>query len=160
MKKQVGKNERFSMRFDGATKFALDLLAEQERKKKVTVIEDAIIALANKLCEKQLGQHLSAIYDPHDGVRTLNLLALPGYKKSPHEDLLRAFVVAHKEFFYADEKATIPNVGLVVTLWDKVEHYLELWQQKRHENYWVAAEEMEERLKKAKIKPPKYGQGK
>jgi hypothetical protein len=88
------------------------------------------------------------------------MLACPGLKTTPAEDSLRSFVLAHREFFYADERATVPNTAFVLTLWENVEEYHRLWRDKRHENYWVAAEAMEARLKKAKVKPPKYGQGK
>lgn len=159
-KKTQTKTEKFQARFDDTTKFALSLLAKQQSKKQVVVVEDAIHSLVSEMCEKVLGQQFSLLYHPHDGVRLLNLFACPAYKLSADEGELKAFIVAHREFFYADSAATIPNIGLVLTLWDQVEHYRELWREKRHENYWVAAEAMEARLKKAKIKPPKYGQGK
>lgn len=160
MQKKITKTEKFQARFDEHTRFALNLLAKQQGKKYVTIIEDAIQSLAKEMCQRELGQPLSVLFHPHEGVRTLNLLALPSYRKSPDEEELRIFVLAHKEFFYADDKGKVPNLGLVMTLWDQIEHYRELWREKRHENYWVAAEAMEAHLKKVKIKPPKYGQGK
>lgn len=159
-KKARTKIEFFSARFDPQTSFALNLVAKQRGQKKANVVEQAILDLAKKIAEKELGQALTNLFHPHDGVRTLNLLACPGYKRTSDDEDLRAFILAHKEFFYSDAAASIPNVGLVITLWDDIDKYRELWREKRHENYWVAAEAMEARLKKAKIKPPKYGQEK
>lgn len=153
-------NTPTSFRFEPLTDFALDLVARQRTQKRAAVIHDAVIALGKQVADDELGQSLATLYHVHEGVRTLNLLACPSYKTTPDEDDLRAFLVAHKEFFYADDKATVPSVALVTTLWDQLEHYRQLWREKRHDNYWVAAEAMEARLKKAKIKPPKYGQGK
>lgn len=158
--KKITKTEKFQARFDEQTKFALELIAHQKGQKQVTIVEDAVMAAARELCEKQFREDFSNIYDAHPGVRTLNLLAHPAYKLTNNIAELKAFILAHREFFYTDDKATIPNVALTIALWDKLEHYLQTWNEKRHENYWVAAELMEAALKKAKIKPPKYGQSK
>jgi hypothetical protein len=156
MAEKLKKNEKFQARFDGQTRFALELLSAQRGQKFTRVVEDALIKDAKEVARVELGQDFSTLWHEHEGVRTLNLFACPGYKISPDEDVLRSFVLAHKEFFYADPKATIPQIGYVLTLWDHVQHYLELWRSKRSENYFVAAEAMEAALKKAKIKPPAH----
>lgn len=153
----MAKTERFSARFEGQTDFALSLIAQQKKQKKVAVVEEALLEQAKRLSLEELGQHFSALYHPNEGVRMLNLFACPGFKTTTAQDELKAFVLEHKEFFYADAKATMPQLGFVDVLWDRIQHYFELWRDKRHNDHYVAAEAMAEALKKAKIKPPKYG---
>jgi hypothetical protein len=156
----MAKTEHFHARFEPQTEFALSLIAQQRKQKKVAVVEEALLEQAKRIALEELGQHFNALYHPSEGVRMLNLFACPGFKATTAQDELRAFVLAHKQFFYADDKATTPQLDYVDVLWDRVQHYFELWRDKRHEDHYVAAEAMAEALKKTKIKPPKYGPGK
>ncbi len=151
VKQKRNKTEVLHVRLDDKTKFAVDLISKQRMQKATQVVEAAIRDNADGL---DLGVPWTALWDPDEGVRTLNLLACPRYRATPDEEEIRAFTLAHKEFFYSDEDATIPHRGFVSLLWPKLQHHMELWRAKRHENYWIAAEAMEAALKHAKVKAP------
>src|SRR5574343_2109306 len=127
------KNEVLQVRLSVRTKFAVELVAQQEGKKITKVIEDAIEARAHAL---QLGVPFDEVFDEDEGVRTLRLLALPAYRPTEEEREIKAFVAHHREFFYTDSK--IPHRTFVSILWPKLQHYMSAWREQRHTNHWIA----------------------
>lgn len=154
------KDKVVHVRLDDRMRFALELLGKQESKKHTAIIEDGINSRANAVITEQLGVQWTALYDSDEGVRTLNLLSCPGYRADAEEQEVRGFTVAHKEFFYADTAATVPHRDNVIALWPKLAHYREMWRERRHGNYLVAAEAMAAQLKKVHLPVPKFGQKK
>jgi hypothetical protein len=148
------KEELLQVRLTGRLKFAIGLIAQQEGRKQTQIVEEAIEARAAAL---KLGVPFDVLYDDDEGMRTLACLALPSYRPTEAEREIKAFVQHHPEFFYADKEQRIPHRGFVSILWPKLEHYMHTWRERRHEDYWAAADAMAKALSAARVKPPKYG---
>lgn len=147
------KDELLQVRLSGRLKFAIQLIAQQEGRKQTSVVEEAIESRATEL---KLGVPFDELYDEDEGVRTLRLLALPSYRPSEEQREIKAFVAQHGPFFYTDKSSKIPHRTFVSVLWPKLQHYLHAWNEERHTNHWIAAEQMSKALTAAKVKPPKY----
>lgn len=148
------KSTNLQIRMSEKLKFALNLVGRQEKRNLTQIVEEAIEARADSL---KIGTPWDVLWDEDEGVRMLNLLALPGYKADEDEREIKQFTQHHSEYFYSDKAGTVPNRTCVSVLWPKLRHYMHLWRNERHVNAQAAAEAMEVALKAAKVKPPKVG---
>ena len=144
--------------------FAIRLVANQQGKSQSTVQEEMIERMANELT---LSRRWDDLWDEEESVRILNCFALPEYRASEKatrmkgraltEKQVRAFVIAHAPFFYADKARTTPKRKFAVVLWPHVEELAQAWHENRDEDYYIAAKQMTAILKKAKLEPPEFG---
>ena len=159
-KPRGAKTQNLSLRLDPKTRFVLDFVARIKGQSITTVVERAIMESASQvgLGVKSLEggrtvpeQTWSDFWDPSEGVRTLKLLRNRYYPKTYDEDDLLAFSTVHWQFFYKKPNAKEPRRDFVQVLWPKIESYLEIWQEKRSEDYWAAGKAMKADLLAARV---------
>jgi hypothetical protein len=162
MKKSEGrlKKRNLQVKLDDEHDFALELISRQNDGQKFTaIVERAIITGAQAEAAK-LGLQWENIWSEDEGMRTLTLWALPGYKANTQEKALRNFTLHHRDFFYADEACQVPHRTYLLHLWPDIEKYYRTWLDRRQDDHWAAADAMAAALKSKKVKPPRYGDDK
>lgn len=134
--------------------FALRFVARQRDTSINSAIEMVIERLAN---ETHASRSWTDMWDEEESVRMLNLYALPEYKVAPNEADIRAFCLAHPQFFWADKERCVPKRAFAIILWPHVMELAATWKKKRDEDYHAGAKAMAALLKKAKLSPPEFG---
>jgi hypothetical protein len=154
------KTETLSLRLDPKTKFMLDFIARIQGQSITTVVEKAVREAANKTGisapDEQYDRYWSDFWDPSEGIRTLNLIADKSYETTYDEDELHNFTVTHWPFFYTNASSDTPRRPYIDLLWPKIGHYLDIWREKRNEDYWAAGKEMAADLTAAKVAAPDW----
>lgn len=142
-------------RFDPKTRWAIELIAHQ-RGPEATATSAVRKAIHDAAARLNLGGHRwDELYDDEEGVRILRCLAIPEYELSDDEEELRAFVLAHREFFYSDPAATKPRPAAVALLWPKISEYRSHWITTRRENPGATARLLAKALKDEGLPVPK-----
>jgi hypothetical protein len=162
MKRAKGENnartrtQRAVLRLDDLSTFARELVCSQLGMSQTKALERGLQLQAEQLpLGLPPGVTWADLWDASEGVRTLRLFALPGYKRTPDEERLRTFVFTHREFFYAERRgALVPHREYVVALWPHLPRYRATWEAQMHDDYWAAANEMRADIKKAGLTPP------
>lgn len=164
-KQRGAKTLTLSLRLDPKTKFIVDFVARIKGQSITTVVERAIketadgIGIGPKWDSRGNEAHQptwSEFWDPDEGVRTLKLLANPGYPTTFDEDELKAFTLAHWQFFYLDHRGNEPKRGFIEILWPKIDRYIEIWRSKKSTDYWAAGETMKADLAAARVAAPDW----
>lgn len=140
-------------RFDELTKFAIKLLARQNRKNMQASVAEAIHQAAARL--DLAGFVWSDLYDEHPGVMVLKLLAVSTVNKTEEERETVRFLKANREFFYVDERGLIPKRTYVEALWPGFEQYQAHWRRTRDEEPRATRKLMAAALKDAGLPAPK-----
>jgi hypothetical protein len=139
------------------TKFILDFISRVNGQSITTVVERAVRA-AGKTAKLKggLGGDLGweDFWDPEEGIRLLKLLDCKAYQSSFDEEELKAFVLAHRVFFYSNYVNSIFNVAYLRVLWPKLDEYRLLWREEKENDYWIAGKAMAADLAAAQIRPP------
>jgi hypothetical protein len=162
IKKDRGtKTETLSLRLDPKAKFILEFVSRINGQTITTIVERAIRSSADDIRlsaeEFSPGPNWEYFWDPHEGVRTLKLLAYSTYPSTFDEDDLRSFTEAHKEFFYLpDTDPAKPNRAFLQVLWPKIDEYRRVWLDNIDCDYWAGGRAMVADLTSAKIKPPTW----
>lgn len=157
------KTETLSIRLDPKTKFVLEFVAKINGQSITTIVDRAIKLAAESAIvgttewrndeEKKNWRHY---WHPSDGVRTLKLIADEEYPTTFDEDELRSFTTEHWAFFYTDKSGLRPLSHYVDILWPKIQEFVALWRERRHENYWIASNAMKEAIRAAGVAPPEW----
>jgi hypothetical protein len=163
-KARGAKTLTLSLRLDPKTKFILDFVARIKGQSITTVVERAIKETADGLSirgwdERSTTSHdskWSDFWDPDEGVRTLRLLTNSGYPSTFDEDELKAFTLAHWQFFYLDHRGNEPKRRFLQILWPKIDRYIEIWRAKKSTDYWAAGEAMKADLAAARVAAPDW----
>jgi len=159
------KTQTLSLRLDPKTRFILDFMARIKGQSITTVVERAIKDAGNGTVigpeYDERGNQIdrdnwSDFWDPSEGIRALKLLACPYYPTTYDDDELQAFTTAHQQFFYSDTKCRQPRRAYVEVLWENMERYLNIWREKKSEDYWAAGEAMAADLSAARVAPPDW----
>ena len=163
--KRMSKTQSLSLRLDPKTRFVLDFMARIRGQSITMVIERAIKEAAEQMRigpqwderGNEIAQRTWAdFWDASEGVRTLKLLAEPEYPTTFDEDELRAFTLAHWQFFYVTSKGYESRRGLVEILWPSMDRYLQIWREKKSEEFWAAGAAMRTDIKTAGVQPPEW----
>jgi hypothetical protein len=163
-KKSSGKTENLSLRLDPKTKFILDFVSRINGQTITTIVERAIRASCDQIelpgsvpeGDFAVSFNWKHFWDPHEGVRTLKLLANPAYPTSFDEDELKGFIEAHRQFFYVAGRSRTPNSSMVHVLWPKIDEYRRIWLEEREKDYWAAGIAMTADLTAANVEPPHW----
>ena len=154
------KTQNLSLRLDPKTKFVLEFMARIKGQSITMVVERAIKdASADVVIDRDAignGSNWSDYWDPNEGVRTLKLLKAREYPTTFDEDELRAFTLVHWSFFYSDFMCERPRANYLEIIWPSIDRYMEIWREKKTENYRVAGEAMMADLSSAGIVPPDW----
>ena len=158
--KRPAKTQSLSLRLDPKTRFVLEFVARIKGQSITAVVERAIKETAdnvwiggNNIDER--GHNWADFWDANDGVRILKLLADSNYPTSYDEDELRAFTLAHRQFFYTNSD-TSPHRSFIEILWPSIDSYLEIWREKKSEDYWAAGEAMKKDISAARVATPDW----
>ena len=165
-KRRGAKTQSLSLRLDPKTKFILEFVARIKGQSITMVVERAIKETADQIRlgpewdergNQIEGPNWQDFWDPNEGVRTLKLLADAYYPTTFDEDELQAFIIAHGPFFYTDQqRSRHPRRAYVEILWPSIGRYLEIWREKKSEDYWAAGEAMKADLSAARVAPPSW----
>ena len=164
-KRRAAKTKSLSLRLDPKTKFILELVARIKGQNITTVVERAIketadqVRLGPEWDERGNiieGPNWQDFWDPNEGVRTLKLLSDVHYPTTFDEDEVQVFIIAHESFFYTDQRSKHPRRAYVEILWPSIGRYLEIWREKKSEDYWAAGEAMKADLSAARVAPPSW----
>ena len=164
-KQPRAKTLTLSLRLDPKTKFILDFVARIKGQSITTVVERALketadgLGIGPKWDDRGNETHQptwSDFWDASEGVRTLRLVNHPGYPTTFDEDELKAFTLAHWQFFYLDQRGQEPKRGFTEILWPRIDHYLEIWREKKSSDYWAAGEAMKADLAAARVATPDW----
>ncbi len=154
------KTLSLSLRLDPKTKFIMDFMARVKGQSITTLVERAIKEVASNVwIGPQIGDSQSNwadFWDASEGVRTQNLIANPHYPTTLEEDELRAFAETHWQFFYTNKGAQHPNRGYLEILWPSVDRYLDIWREKKSEDFWAAGEAMKADIVAARVAEPDW----
>jgi hypothetical protein len=136
-----------SYRRDSRTDFILRLMARQEGVSMTHALTRCIEDRA-----KRFEFDWERYYDESEGVSLLRMMQNPAIRLDPYEAKLKRFINNHTEYFYKNDKV---NRTYVELLWPSVTEFAKLWEKQQHENFWIAADEMDKALTKAGVAPPK-----
>ena len=153
--KRPAKTQSLSLRLDPKTRFVLEFVARIKGQSITAVVERAIKETADNV-KIGPGYNWAYFWDANDGVRILKLLAESNYPTSYDEDELRAFTLAHRQFFYTNSSGTSPRRSFIEILWPSMDNYLEIWREKKSEDYWAAGEAMKKDLSAARVATPDW----
>ncbi len=104
-------------------------------------------------------------WDGSDGSPSVAWAMMFADKSMPFDDehqQIRDLLLAHERFFFAREsKKLVPMRRNIEVLWPHVQSgaLLEHWRKTKAIDVWATGERMGELLKKARLKPPAWGQG-
>ena len=171
-KKRGGaKSEFLSLRLDPKTRFVLDFVSRVRGQSITTVVERAIKEDGKNaflpLSPDGRTRSWMDFWDPSEGVRNLGLISDPSCPTNYDEDELRAFAVAHREFFFSDGLAQKtfpfadpgfqnPRRDFVDVLWPSIGEFSSLWRETKSTDPWAAGRAMAEKLKAANLEPPAW----
>ncbi|TCL70564.1 hypothetical protein [Rhizobium sp. BK251] len=157
------KTETLSIRLDPKTRFILEYLSRLKGQTITTVVERAIVSAASQSpipreYEDPITWH--DLWDVSEGVRALNIAAVPETYPTYDEERRLVFAREHWPFFYSDENYKYPLNYYVDTLWPRVDEFIRIHDESRQSNYFAAGEAMQQALSAARIEPPAWPQPK
>lgn len=164
-KSSRSKTQTLSLRLDPKTRFVLEFVSRIRGQSITTVVERAIKEASSEVSvgptwdergNPQEPNTWQDFWDPDEGVRTLKLLANSAYPTTFEEDELRAFTLAHHEFFYTNDRGHTPNKAQTNVLWSKIDKYLELWRETKATDYWACGKLMVQHLSAAGLSHPNW----
>lgn len=157
------KTESLSLRLDPKTKFILEFVARINGQSITTVVERAIknssqsvFVNPNRIDDEEPPRNWTQFWDPDESVRTLKLISDSDYPTTFEEDEILSFVKDHWRFFYTSPMRHSVVPAYVQILWPNMDRYLEIWKNKRTENWWLAGEAMKADLAKAQVASPEW----
>ncbi len=154
------KTQSLSLRLDPKTKFVLEFMARIKGQSITMVVERAIKdASADVVIDRdEFGNesNWSDYWDPNEGVRTLKLLISREYPTTFYYYYILSFTLVHWTFYYSDFMCKRPHASYLEIIWPSVDRYMEIWREKKTENYWAAGEAMMADLSSAGIAPPDW----
>ncbi len=159
--KRQAKTQSLSLRLDPKTRFVLEFVARIKGQSITAVVERAIKETADNVGIGgnnfgEGGRNWADFWDANDGVRILKLIADSDYPTSYDEDEIRAFTLAHRQFFYTNSSGTSPRRSFIEILWPSIDSYLEIWREKKSEDYWAAGEAMKKDISAARVATPDW----
>jgi hypothetical protein len=158
-KRARAKTQTLSLRLDPKTRFVLEFVSRVRGQSITTAVERAIREAASNIVlepsESELRNWID-FWDPDEGVRALKLLGDARYPTTFEEDELRAFALAHQEFFYANEGTRTPYSAYVNILWPRMDEFLSIWREERSTDYWAAGRAMANALEAADLSAPEW----
>ncbi|MDA0338379.1 MAG: hypothetical protein O2910_00785 [Proteobacteria bacterium] len=156
------KTQTLSLRLDPKVRFALEFAANSRRQSITSVVEDAIVEWANQV--KRGDKNWLSYWDVSEGKRHILQLFDPISFLTFDEEREQDFVSRHADFFryrhdedrgHWDDVFPLDSANVDV-LWPKFSEYLDIWNQKRSEDYWAAGREMKKDLEAAGLKSPTW----
>jgi hypothetical protein len=160
-RKRPAKTENLSLRLDPKTKFILDFVSRINGQSITTIVERAVhasyelVEIPTPEVDPDRTLNWRYFWNPHEGVRTLKLLAHEEVPTNSDEEELKYFVREHEEFFYL-RRTYVPNSSTVHVLWPKIDEYRRIWDEHKKDDYWAAGRAMAADLSAAKIEPPPW----
>ncbi|MEY9328267.1 hypothetical protein [Sinorhizobium fredii] len=158
---KTGKSETLTIRLDPKTRFILEFMSRVNGQTITTVVERAIVSAASKTTVSR-GDEYDAdvswqdLWDVSEGVRALRLAKIPGLYPTYEEEKRLAFAEEHWPFFYSDTKKNRLLNFFVDVLWPRLDEFVQMHDDKKHEDYFAAGKAMQEALKGAKMEPPEW----
>ncbi|ANM10376.1 MULTISPECIES: hypothetical protein [unclassified Rhizobium] len=156
------KSEALTIRLDPKTRFILDYMARYKGQTITTVVERAILAAAaNTVITRSDGYDDHEItwqnlWDVSEGVRALEVSKVAELIPTFEEERRLAFVRTHWPFFFTGESKRTYLNHYVDVLWPRIDEFIQLHEDMKHEDYFAAGKAMAEALKNAKLQAPKW----
>lgn len=151
------KSKKTSVLANPRTECAADWIARVRGMSKSAAYAHAVAMFADATEHK--GKTFSDMYHPHEGVWWCRMFVL-GLTQGADDELLTAFVSAHRPFFLDVSKGKIePNEQRIIVLWPGVSWFSSVWHRTKQSDAWKAGENMQQALRAAKINPPPWGPG-
>ncbi len=158
--KRSAKTEVLSMRMDPKTRFLVDILARSRGQSISTVVERAILEAADNAV---LGGHGDTKTWRHywhlsEGVRTLNMAVEQSLYPTYEDECRLDFARTHWPFFYMAPDCKRPKSWNVDVLWPAIDHYLDMWEASKSNDYFKTGKAMQQALKNAGLLVPDWPQ--
>ncbi|MBY5442087.1 hypothetical protein HFO93_01015 [Rhizobium leguminosarum] len=156
------KSEALTIRLDPKTRFILDYMARFKGQTITTVVERAILAAAaNTVITRSDGYEdyhttWQDLWDVSEGVRALEVSKVPELIPTFEEERRLSFVRNHWPFFFATEKKQTYLNHYIDVLWPRIDEFIQLHEDMKHNDYYAAGHAMADALKNAKLQPPKW----
>jgi len=169
------KTESLTIRLDPRTRFMLDFLGRHRDQTITKVIERAVEKFAEDTDNRVHPAGFESVtelgwrdyWHPHEGVRAIKLAVLGGLRPTAEEERLREFVRAHEPFFaqynhYEAEDGVFDGAEYefknesIAVLWDRIDAFIDLWEQTRPTDRYAAGSAMRECLEAAGVPAPEW----
>jgi hypothetical protein len=154
--KRTTKSEVLSMRLDPKTRFIVEIIARYRGQSISTVVERALLEAAESVRIHTDGgaKTWRDYWDVSEGVRALRIAADSELYPTFEEERRLAFTRAHSPFFYRNADYSRIKMAFVDILWPSIDDFVELWEQTKATDRWVAGKAMREVLVGAGIEDP------
>lgn len=157
---KISKSETLTIRLDPKTRFVLDYMSRLKGQTITTVVERAIVAAASNTPiprgEYEPDIVWQDIWDVSEGVRALTMATIPEMYPTYEEERRLAFAREHWPFFYASEKKEKLLNYYVDVLWPRIDQFVQLHDDRKHEDYFAAGEAMQDALRAARLEAPEW----
>lgn len=158
--KRLQKTEVLSMRLDPRVRFIIDLLARIRGQSISTVVERALLEVADKTeigrDENGYAKRWRDYWDLSEGIRTLKIASDNDTFPSFEDEEKAAFAKAHSIFFYKDNNCTQYKDWAIDIIWPRIEEFMEIWDNTKATDYFAAGKAMREAISKAGVKAPDW----
>lgn len=148
-----GKKGHKSLRVREKVQFAVEFWATFDGKSATAFIEEACEAMADAMAKEYKIEYRRKFH-PNEGVRKLRVYLLQDYPLKDKDEMLRSFVMKHREFFYTENQGkmevNIPNTEI---LWPRIE---ELARIDDPSDYWAAGRAMVAAIAAREVEPPAW----
>ncbi|MBY3445531.1 hypothetical protein [Rhizobium laguerreae] len=157
-----GKTEMLNIRLDPKTRFILEYMSRLRGQTITTVVERAIIAAASGTPIVRESEYerqeitWQDLWDVSEGVRALEISEVPELYPTYEEERRFAFVRTHWPFFFTGEKKRRYLNHYVDVLWPRIDEFIQIHEDMKHQDYYAAGHAMADALKNAKLQPPKW----
>ncbi|MCH4546858.1 hypothetical protein MK632_13845 [Rhizobium changzhiense] len=157
-----GKTEMLNIRLDPKTRFILEYMSRLRGQTITTVVERAIIAAASGTPIVRESEYerqeitWQDLWDVSEGVRALEISEVPELYPTYEEERRVAFVRTHWPFFFTGENKRRYLNHYVDVLWPRIDEFIQIHEDMKHQDYYAAGHAMADALKNAKLQPPKW----
>ncbi len=158
MAKRPSKSETLTIRLDPKTRFMLEFVSRLRGQTITTVVERAISSAADEAKIRRAGEDVNwrAYWHVNEGVRALRMARAAALHPTYDEERRLRFAEHFWPFFYQDHDLLTFNFPYLEVLWPVIDEIIDTHENSKATNYLAAVEEMQTRLKLAKLTPPDW----
>ena len=163
MGRKPSKSETLTIRLDPKTRFMLEFVSRLRGQSITVVVERAIAMAADHAIFSEDGGFRSSetierswrdFWSVNEGERALKIAGEAALHPQYDEERRLAFAKKHWAFFYTSEKTATMRSAYLEILWPRIDEFVALDEEKKAENYWAAAQAMQQAIKAAGVEPP------
>lgn len=161
-RRKAAKSETLTIRLNPRTRFVLEFISRKRGQTITTVVERALETAGEQAVIQSADNSVSTwkdYWDISEGVRALRLAAVPELYPTYEEERRLDFAKKFREYFFVDGDCISIDRIKVDVLWPRIDEFIDILENNKHKDYWMAEKEMRGALWMAKVNPPKSRAG-